>query len=149
MSISAHYLLANMAEHKRNDEGDILIQLTEYRKTLAAAVLKLLHNNKALQQQSVIKMEAGTQAMELAMLNQSIQEQQQRIVETRFEMGELDKAIAQQREKWLNQHKKHVAHEAMHHQAAQQAKKAFEIKQQTYMDNQFVATMVANKARSR
>jgi len=145
VSSSAHALLSRIAEHKRDAEADILQQLTGYKQTLADIITQSLHDVQALQAQHGLKLTQGSTALDLMMIDQSIQEHRQRVLEVRFEMGELDKAIAQQRAKWSQHHKKHVAHQKMDGIATTKQQRAADNKQQMMMDNQFSATMVAKK----
>ncbi|MDX8383894.1 MAG: hypothetical protein R8M45_07420 [Ghiorsea sp.] len=145
MSASAHGLLSRIAQQKRDKEAEVLVQLNEYRGKLAHIIQQSEQDACALQVQHESKLEHGAQAVELMMMDQSIAEHRQRVFEVRFEMGELDKAIAQQRQKWAVHHKKHVAHDKMHDIATTTAKRIADNKQQVLLDNQFAATSVANK----
>ena len=147
MSADAHGLLSRIAQQKRDKEADVLLQLNTYREKLSRIIQQSEHDVSALQVQHESKLARGAQAVELMMMDQSIAEHRQRILEVRFERGELDKAIAQQRQKWAEHHKKHVAHDNMYELATTTAKQIAAHKEQTLLDNQFAATSVAKKGR--
>ncbi|MDX8387004.1 MAG: hypothetical protein R8M46_00525 [Ghiorsea sp.] len=143
MSHSPHQLLSQVSEHKRDAEGDILQQLTTYRVRLVKIIKTSETECTMLRKQREIKMDQGTDATELMMLEQSLNEHVQQIHEVSCEIETLDVAITQQRKKWAEQHKKHKAHEKMHHEITTKEKRTANQKLQKSLDDQFSSKVFA------
>jgi len=142
---SPHQLLAHMAEHKRDKEADALQQLTTYRAKLVSIIEQSKNKLATLLAQRDLKVTQGVDAMELILLEESVFEHQQHILEVNGELLILDEAIAQQKKKWGAAHKLFKAHEKLDQQAQRKSELLFNQKTQRTQDDQFVASMMRKR----
>ncbi|MDX8380782.1 MAG: hypothetical protein R8M14_01565, partial [Ghiorsea sp.] len=83
---SPHQLLANIAEHKRDKEADALQQLTTYRAKLVSIIEQSQNQVTILLTQRDIKVAQGVEALELLLLEESVFEHQQYILDVNSEL---------------------------------------------------------------
>ncbi len=143
---SPHQLLAELSKHKRDKEVDALQQLTNYRVKLTQIIKQSSLQLKVLQGQRDIRVDRGTGAAELLMLEQSIFEHQQHIASVSCELTTLDVAIKQQKLKWAKEHKKMKAHEKLQQQLQHQLKMKHHQKNQRVLDDQFSSKMLQQQS---
>jgi len=145
---SPHQLLANIAEHKRDKEADALQQLTTYRAKLVSIIEQSQNQVTTLLGQRDIKVAQGVEALELLLLEESVFEHQQHILDVNSELMVLDEAISQQKKKWRAAHKLFKAHEKLDQQAKRKSELLVNQKTQRTQDDQFVASMMRKRRAS-
>ncbi len=142
---TSHQMLSHLAEYKRDKEAIALKELTNYRIKLEHIIQQSSVQLTVLQQQRDMKISGGAKAAEIMLLEQSLYEHQLHISDVSCEIVALDLAIKQQKEKWINQHKKLKVHERLHQDQQRKINLTLQQKKQFAQDEQFASSMVQQR----
>jgi len=136
---SSHHILTQVSECRRDAASEVLQTLTDYRQTLLDKRQAAERQCVSLQERQARSMEEGVPATTLLMMAQAIREQKMICADMDCEVAALDKAIAEQRQKWAAQHKKYKAHESMAEQWVLDEQKKHALQQQAGLDEQYAS----------